>query len=50
MRGRRERAEREWKRKLPITRWPLASLLIARLRELTRLRESLLSDTARAVS
>jgi pyruvate,water dikinase len=48
-RGRRERAEREWKRKLPLTRWPLAQLLIGRLRELTRLREGLLTDTAQAI-
>ncbi|MDB4991275.1 MAG: Phosphoenolpyruvate synthase [Myxococcaceae bacterium] len=48
--GRRERAEREWKRKLPLALWPFASLLIKRLRELTRQREGLLSDTARAVS
>ena len=34
----------------PITRWPLASILIARLRELTRLRESLLADTAQAIN
>jgi phosphoenolpyruvate synthase/pyruvate phosphate dikinase len=49
-RGRRERAEREWKRKLPFTRWPLAQLLIKRLRELTRLRETLLADTAQAIN
>ncbi len=49
-RGRRERAEREWKRRLPITRWPLAKLLIARMRDLTRLRESLLADTAQAIT
>ncbi len=48
-RGRRERAEREWKRRLPLTRWPLAHFLIHRLRELTRLRESLLGDTAQAI-
>jgi len=48
-RGRRERAEREWKRRLPLTRWPLAHLLITRMRELTRLRESLLADTAQAI-
>ncbi len=47
--GRRERAEREWKRKVPIALWPLARLLIARMRELTRQREALFSDTARAV-
>ncbi|MFT3921439.1 MAG: PEP/pyruvate-binding domain-containing protein [Myxococcales bacterium] len=49
-RGRRERAEREWKRRLPLTRWPLAGLLITRMRELTRLRESLLADTAQAIN
>jgi phosphohistidine swiveling domain-containing protein len=49
-RGRRERAEREWKRRLPLTRWPLAHILITRLRELTRLRESLLADTAQAIN
>jgi pyruvate,water dikinase len=49
-RGRRERAEREWKRKLPVVRWPLARVLIARLRELTRHRERLLADTAQAIS
>ncbi len=47
--GRRERAEREWKRKLPLTLWPLARLVIARMRELTRQREALFSDTCRAV-
>ncbi|MDB4976088.1 MAG: ppsA, partial [Myxococcaceae bacterium] len=50
VRGRRERAEREWKRKLPLALWPLAGILIKRLRELTRQREGLFSDTARAVS
>jgi rifampicin phosphotransferase len=48
--GRRERAEREWKRKLPIPLWVPARLLIRRLRDLTRQREVLFSDTARAVS
>ena len=47
--GRRERAEREWKRKLPFALWPLASMLIKRMRELTRQREGLFADTARAV-
>jgi len=49
-RGRRERAEREWKRRLPISSWPLARLLISRMRELTKQRETLFSDTARAVA
>ena len=49
-RGRRERAEREWKRKLPIALWPLGRLLISRLRELTRQREGLFASTAQAVS
>jgi phosphohistidine swiveling domain-containing protein len=49
-RGRRERAEREWKRRLPMTRWPLAKLLMQRLRDLTRLRENLLADTAQAIN
>ena len=35
---------------MPLTRWPLAHILIARLRELTRLRESLLADTAQAIN
>jgi rifampicin phosphotransferase len=48
--GRRERAEREWKRKLPFALWAPATLLIRRLRDLTRQREQLFSDTARAVS
>jgi pyruvate,water dikinase len=48
--GRRERAEREWKRKLPFALWPAAALLIRRLRDLTKQREQLFSDTARAVS
>jgi phosphohistidine swiveling domain-containing protein len=48
--GRRERAEREWKRRLPLTSWPLARLLISRLRGLTKQRENLFSDTARAVA
>jgi phosphohistidine swiveling domain-containing protein len=48
--GRRERADREWKRKLPFALWPLAGLLIRRLRDLTRQREELFADTARAVS
>ena len=48
--GRRERAEREWKRKLPFVLWPLGSVLIKRLRELTRQREGVFSDTARAIS
>lgn len=50
VRGRRERAEREWKRRMPIAVWPLARLLVARVRELTRQREALFSDTARAVA
>jgi rifampicin phosphotransferase len=50
VRGRRERADREWKRKLPLPLWPLAGLLIKRMRELTRQREGLFSDTTRAVS
>lgn len=49
VRGRRERAEREWKRKLSLPLWPVARLLIKRMRELTRQREGLFSDTARAV-
>lgn len=48
--GRRERAEREWKRRLPLTSWPLTRLLISRMRELTKQRENLFSDTARAVA
>ena len=42
----RERAEREWKRKIPLPLWPLARVLITRLRELTRQREGLFADTA----
>ncbi|HEY6882207.1 MAG TPA: PEP-utilizing enzyme, partial [Polyangiales bacterium] len=48
--GRRERAEREWKRKLPFPLWPAATFLMRRLRDLTRQREQLFGDTARAVS
>lgn len=49
-RGRRERAEREWKREVPMALWPLVMLLTRRLRELTRHRESLTRDTAQAVA
>jgi phosphohistidine swiveling domain-containing protein len=49
-RGRRERAEREWRRRMPMSTWPLVMLLVRRLRELTRHRESLTADTAQAVS
>jgi phosphohistidine swiveling domain-containing protein len=49
-RGRRERAEREWRRHVPMALWPLVMLLVRRLRELTRHRESLTGDTAQAVS
>jgi rifampicin phosphotransferase len=47
--GRRGRAEREWKRKLPLPSWPLARLLITRIRELTRQRETLFCDTTQAI-
>ncbi len=48
--GRRERAEREWKRRVPIALWPVTGILIARLRSLTKQREELLVDAARAVT
>jgi pyruvate,water dikinase len=49
-RGRRDRASREWKRKLPMALWPFAKLLISRLRELTKQREGLFASTTQAVS
>jgi pyruvate,water dikinase len=49
-RGRRERAERAWKRVVPIALWPVVMLLVKRLRELTRHRESLTADTAQAIA
>jgi phosphohistidine swiveling domain-containing protein len=49
VRGRRERAEREWKRVVPVPVWPLVALLLRRLRELTQHRESLTTDTAQAI-
>ena len=49
-RGRRERAERAWKRQVPMALWPLVMLLVSRLRELTRQRESLTIDTVQAIS
>jgi pyruvate,water dikinase len=49
VRGRRERAEREWKRLVPVAVWPLVALLLRRLRELTQHRESLTTDTAQAI-
>jgi pyruvate,water dikinase len=48
-RGRRERAEREWRRRVPFSLWPVALLLIKRVRELTKAREQLLSDAAQAI-
>lgn len=48
-RGRRERAEREWRRRVPFTLWPIALLLVKRVRELTKAREQLLSDAAQAI-
>lgn len=50
MDGRRERAEREWKRRVPILLWPVTQVLITRLRALTQQRESLLVDAAQAVT
>jgi pyruvate,water dikinase len=49
-RGKRERAEREWKRIVPVALWPLVVLLLRRLRDLTKHRESLTEDTAQAIS
>ncbi len=48
--GRRERAEREWKRRVPMALWPITGVLINRLRALTKQREELLIDAARAVT
>jgi phosphohistidine swiveling domain-containing protein len=48
-RGRRERAEREWRRRVPFVLWPVALLLVKRVRELTKAREQLLSDAAQAI-
>ncbi len=48
--GRRERAEREWKRRIPMLLWPVTQVLITRVRTLTRQREELLVDAARAIT
>jgi pyruvate,water dikinase len=48
--GRRERAEREWRRQLPLLLRPPVQLLLARLRELTRQRDKLLLDLAHGIS
>jgi len=48
--GRRERAEREWKRRIPMVLWPAMQLLITRVRALTKQREELLVDAARAIT
>jgi len=48
--GRRERAEREWKRRVPMLLWPVTQVLITRLRALTKQRESLLIDASQSVA
>ncbi len=49
VKGRRERAEREWKRRVPMALWPLTLALLKRVRSLTQRREALLFDAAQAV-
>jgi pyruvate,water dikinase len=48
--GRRERAEREWRRKLPLAVRPVVQLLLARLRKLTQQRDKLLLDMVHGIS
>ncbi len=48
--GRRERAEREWKRRVPLALWPVASLLLKRTRVLTRERDKLLLDLSHGIT
>jgi phosphohistidine swiveling domain-containing protein len=48
--GRRERAEREWKRCVPLVLWPGVQLLLKRLRALTRDRDRLLLDLAHGIT
>jgi pyruvate,water dikinase len=48
--GRRERAEREWKRRVPIVLWPAFSLLLKRTRTLTRERDKLLLDLSQGIT
>jgi pyruvate,water dikinase len=48
--GRRERAEREWKRRVPLLLWPAVQLLLKRLRGLTRDRDRLLLDLAHGIT
>lgn len=48
--GRRERAEREWKRRVPLLLWAPVQLLLKRLRALMRDRDGLLLDLAYGVS
>jgi pyruvate,water dikinase len=48
--GRRERAEREWKRRVPLLLWPVFSFLLRRLRLLTHDRDRLLLDLAHGIT
>jgi pyruvate,water dikinase len=48
--GRRERAEREWKRRVPLLLWPAVQLLLKRVRGLTRDRDRLLLDLAHGIT
>jgi phosphohistidine swiveling domain-containing protein len=48
--GRRERAEREWKRRVPLLLWPLFSVLLNRARVLTRERDKLLLDLSHGIT
>jgi pyruvate,water dikinase len=49
-RGRRERAEREWRRQLPLYARPLIQLLLSRVRHLTQQRDKLLLDLVHGIS
>lgn len=48
--GRRERAEREWKRRMPLVLWPAFSVLLKRTRVLTRERDKLLLDLSHGIT
>jgi phosphohistidine swiveling domain-containing protein len=48
--GRRERAEREWRRQVPLIARPVVQLLLARVRQLTQQRDKLLLDLVHGIS